>query len=386
MNTPALYDLSPVLRMMLMGAVLAIGPLAWVWLRNRQATPARRLHALTLLTLFLTFDLVLFGAFTRLTDSGLGCPDWPGCYGNASPVGAQAEITAAQSAMPTGPVTHGKAWVEMIHRYLATGVGVLILVLAAASWLERRRNTPQAALNPWWPTVTLIWVAIQGAFGALTVTMKLFPAIVTLHLLGGIVLLALLCLQAVHYAQQHSPAPPVQAGSGVRLLLGLTAALLLAQSALGGWVSTNYAVLACSDFPMCQASWWPEMNFSQGFALWRELGMTPDGQHISFAALTAIHYVHRLMAYGVLLLLALLTWRMMSVDAWRRPARWLAVLTAIQFLTGLSNVVLDWPLLAAVLHTGGAAALVVVLTWAIAIARLRPGETLAAPSASRPAA
>jgi heme a synthase len=379
MNTPALYDLTPVLRMMLMGTVLAIAPLAWVWLRNREASPARRLQALTLLTLFLTFDLVLFGAFTRLTDSGLGCPDWPGCYGNASPVGAHADITAAQTAMPTGPVTHGKAWVEMIHRYLATSVGVLILVLAAASWLQRQRGTRQQSLNPWWPTLTLIWVAIQGAFGALTVTMKLFPAIVTLHLLGGVVLLVLLCLQALHYAQQHSPSPAVNASPGVRWLLAITLALVVVQITLGGWVSTNYAVLACTDFPTCQASWWPEMNFAQGFTLWRELGMTPDGQHISFAALTAIHYVHRLMAYGVLLLLALLAWRMKPVDRWRRPARWLAVLTVLQFLTGLSNVVLDWPLLAAVLHTGGAAALVVVLTWAQAIARPRPDASAAAP-------
>ena len=116
---------------MLMGVVLALAPLAWVWLRQREPRRPRRLQALTVLTLFLTFDLVLFGAFTRLTDSGLGCPDWPGCYGNASPLGAHAEIDAAQAAMPTGPVTHGKAWVEMIHRYLATGVGVLITVLAA---------------------------------------------------------------------------------------------------------------------------------------------------------------------------------------------------------------------------------------------------------------
>ena len=379
MNTPALYDLTPVLHVMLMGAVLATGPLAWVWLRNRKASATRRLHALTLLTLFLTFDLVLFGAFTRLTDSGLGCPDWPGCYGNASPVGAQAEIAAAQAAMPTGPVTHGKAWIEMIHRYLATAVGVLILVLAAASWAQRRRDKSQESLNPWWPTLTLIWVAIQGAFGALTVTMKLFPAIVTLHLLGGLGLLALLCLQALHYARQHSSAPVVNAGPGLRRLLGITLALVVVQSALGAWVSTNYAVLACSEFPMCQASWWPDMNFTQGFALWRELGMTPDGQHISFAALTAIHYVHRLMAYAVLPLLAALAWRMKSVDAWRRPARWLATLTLLQFLTGLSNVVLGWPLVAAVSHTGGAAALVVVLTWAMATAGPRPAVTATSP-------
>jgi cytochrome c oxidase assembly protein subunit 15 len=145
--------------------------------------------------------------------------------------------------------------------------------------------------------------------------------------------------------------------------------LLWLQVALGGWVSTNYAVLACTEFPTCQASWWPEMNFAQGFELWRELGLTGDGQHISFAALTAIHYAHRLMAYVVLTLLALLTWRMRAVAGWRRAANWLAALLLLQFLTGLSNVVLDWPLLAAVLHTGGAAALVVVLTWSLAATR-----------------
>ena len=139
MDTQPLYDLAPLVRLMLLGVLIALGPLAWVGWRNRGKSPVRRLQALTVLTLFLTFDLVLFGAFTRLTDSGLGCPDWPGCYGNASPVGARAEIAAAQEAMPTGPVTHGKAWVEMIHRYLATGVGVLIIVLTASAWVQHRK-------------------------------------------------------------------------------------------------------------------------------------------------------------------------------------------------------------------------------------------------------
>src|SRR3954463_3081040 len=133
MGAGSLYDLAPALRVALLGIAVASGPLAWVWLRNKQAAPAQRLAALTLLTLFLTFDLVMFGAFTRLTDSGLGCPDWPGCYGNASPIGAAAQIGAAQAQMPTGPVTHTKAWIEMIHRYLATGVGVLIVTLLAAT-------------------------------------------------------------------------------------------------------------------------------------------------------------------------------------------------------------------------------------------------------------
>jgi len=347
---------------MFMGVVLALGPLAWVWLRNRQAPPAQRLRVLTLVTLFLTFDLVLFGAFTRLTDSGLGCPDWPGCYGSASPVGARAAIDAAQEAMPTGPVTLSKAWIEMIHRYLATAVGVLILVLAATSWLERRRLSVSVA----WPLVTLVWVCLQGAFGALTVTMKLFPAIVTLHLLGGMGLLALLRAQATGYALAAPGSPgPVAVQPGLRRLLLAVFGLLWLQIALGGWVSTNYAVLACSDFPTCQGSWWPHMDFREGFTLWRELGQNKAGDAIVFPALTAIHYVHRLSAYVVFAALFWLAWRMWAVPALRQTARALVALALWQFFSGLTNVVLDWPLLAAVAHTGGAAALVVVMTSAI---------------------
>ncbi len=375
MDSQPLYDLAPLVELMLLGALIALGPLTWIWLRNRRSTPLRRLQALTLLTLFLTFDLVLFGAFTRLTDSGLGCPDWPGCYGSASPVGARAEIAAAQDAMPTGPVTHGKAWVEMIHRYLATGVGVLIIAITALSWMQQRQARRKEAavasqpVSPWWPTFTLFWVCLQGAFGALTVTMKLFPVIVTLHLVGGLVLLALLCVQAVRHTQQAQNRSPVVISRALRGGLILTGLLLVAQVLLGGWVSTNYAVLACTTFPTCQGSWWPSMDFVQGFQIWRKLGMLQDGSHISFAGLTAIHYAHRLMAYAVLLALGLVAWRVRKIDALSAQARWLAGLALLQLVTGLSNVVLDWPLIAAVLHTGGAAALVVVLTWTLVSSR-----------------
>jgi len=372
-----LYDLSPLFWLLLVGVLTALGPLAWVWWRNRGASSGRRLQALTVLTLFLTFDLVLFGAFTRLTDSGLGCPDWPGCYGNASPIGAHADIAAAQAVMPTGPVTHGKAWVEMVHRYLASGVGFLLIVLTVASWVGYRRaraaraahghglDDGLTAVSPWWPTVTLVWVCIQGAFGALTVTMKLFPAIVTLHLLGGLALLFLLCAQAVlrtHAVQQRRPVP---VSSGLRVLLWGVFALLTVQVALGGWVSTNYAVLVCTEFPSCQGSYWPPMDFQQGFQVWRPLGLLQDGSHISFAGLTAIHYAHRLFAYLVLLGMAVLAWRLVHTPGLRAQGRWLGWLALLQLATGLSNVVLGWPLVAAVLHTGGAAALTVVLTWAI---------------------
>lgn len=373
--TQPLYNLAPLLQMLLLGALIALGPLLWVWRRNRGHAAGCRMQALTVLTLFLTFDLVLFGAFTRLTDSGLGCPDWPGCYGSASPLGAHADIAAAQSAMPTGPVTQGKAWIEMVHRYLATSVGVLIMALTLIAWRERWRArkgaaspvTAVPAVGPWWPTFTLFWVCLQGAFGALTVTMKLFPAIVTLHLLGGVVLLALLCVQAVRYTQAAQSGVGIAMEPALRRGIAWTGLLVAVQVALGGWVSTNYAVLACSTFPQCQGSWWPVMDFAQGFSLWRPLGVLPDGSHIHFSALTAIHYVHRLFAYGVLLALAMLTWRLRraagDVPVRRAQARWLGGLALLQFATGLSNVVLDWPLVAAVLHTGGAAALIVVLTW-----------------------
>ncbi len=372
-----LYNLAPALELMGVGLLVAGLPFLWFWRRHRHAGNGKRLQALTWLTLTLTFELVLVGAFTRLTDSGLGCPDWPGCYGSASPWGAAQHIDAAQTAMPTGPVTHGKAWIEMVHRYMATGVGVLIIALTVWTWRVWRRD-PSHAVHPLWPGVTLVWVCLQGAFGALTVTMKLFPAIVTLHLLLAIGLLALLSLQAVRYAGWRSVPLP----AGLRALLWLALALLLVQTALGGWVSTNYAVLACSDFPTCHVQWWPQMDW-QGFVLWRELGHTADGQPLPFEALTAIHFVHRNMAW---LVLAVLSWtgaRLLGTPGLQKQARILLALLALQLITGLSNVVLGWPLLAAVLHTGGASALTVVLVWSLALSRPALTPTNAQTAAGR---
>jgi cytochrome c oxidase assembly protein subunit 15 len=358
MDTQDLYNLSPTIRLMIMGMIVALGPLSWVWLKSRNGPPQQRMRTLTWVTLFLTFDLIIFGAFTRLTDSGLGCPDWPGCYGHASPLGAVVQIDAAQAALPSGPVTHPKAWIEMIHRYLATGVGVLILTLAITGWLERKK----IKISPWWPTFTLFWVCLQGAFGALTVTMKLFPAIVTMHLLGGMILLALLKVQSDRYVRAQGELSLVPLPSTTLTWIIATFALLWLQIALGGWVSTNYAVLACTDFPACQKSFWPAMNFREGFTLWRELGAGRNGDNISFQALTAIHYVHRLTAYVVLVAMLVVVVKLYKVQALRSAGFWLAGLSFLQVATGLANVLLGWPLAAAVMHTGGAAAMVVVLT------------------------
>ena len=364
MSAPA-YDLAPLGAILLVGAALALAPFAWVWTRERHGDASARLRALTWAALFLTFDLVLFGAFTRLTDSGLGCPDWPGCYGSASPAGATVHIDTAQAATPTGPVTHGKAWIEMTHRYLATAVGALITLLAVLNWVAARRRRDEA--SPWWATLALAWVCLQGAFGALTVTMKLYPAIVTLHLLGGIGLLVLLAVQtqAFERRQLFAVSRPLLAG------IWLVALLVLVQIALGGWVSTNYAVLACGDFPTCQGSWWPPMDFAQGFSLWRGLGVDAGGSYLPFAALTAIHQTHRLGAAVVLAAVALLAWRLhrSAMPELRRWAWPLGGLGLWQLATGLGNVVLGWPLAAAVAHTGGAAALAVLLTMLVARAR-----------------
>lgn len=372
-----LVDWSPVLQLALLGLVIALGPLAWVMLRHRRQAPGvrlhARLHALTLLTLFLTFDLVIFGAFTRLSDSGLGCPDWPGCYGSASPLGAKEEIHAAQSAQPSGPVTWSKAWIEMIHRYLAMAVGVLILAMTAFAWSLRRQA---GTVSPWWPTLTLIWVIAQGAFGALTVTMKLYPAIVTLHLLGGLGLLALLAAQSEIFTPR-----PMALSPALRRAVWAVAALVVLQIALGGWVSTNYAVLACTDFPSCQGQWWPPMDFRAGFTVWRELGETGSGSYLPFAALTAIHYTHRLAAYVVLAALLLLAWALWrsGEPGARRFAQGLSLLAAWQLVSGLSNVVLGWPIVAALAHTGGAAMLVIVLAVLLTRLHLRTRQAVPAP-------
>jgi cytochrome c oxidase assembly protein subunit 15 len=402
MSVP-LYNLSPLLAIMALGLLLAIAPVLWVLKRHSGTTPGTRLQALTVLTLFLTMDLVLFGAFTRLTDSGLGCPDWPGCYGEASPLAAHAPIIAAQADMPSGPVTVSKAWVEMVHRYLATAVGALITLLMLASWMGRKGRAETGGRGgrsawDWLPTLTFFWVCVQGAFGALTVTMKLFPAIVSLHLLGAYLLLALLTLQVVRgaaagasMAQAAAPRPkvlPIRAPSGHAPTFWIAAALVLLvlQAASGAWVSTNYAVLACSEFPLCQGQWWPAMDFARGFELWRPLGESTDGTVLSFPAMTAIHVAHRLLAMFTLAVLGLLAWRLRQIVAVQNPARWLGALVLLQLATGLSNVVLGWPMAAAILHTGGAAALVAVLVWLLAAPRVTLRKSLSTLPHARAAA
>lgn len=327
----------------------------------------KRYRSLVFLTLFLTLDLVMFGAFVRLTDSGLGCPDWPGCYSSLTPFGASDHIRQAQASMPFGPVTVGKAWIEMVHRYIGAILGMLIIGIVYLAWRHREilRQSPALA------TVTLVAVCLQGAFGAWTVTHRLMPLVVTTHLLGGMAMLALLTWLAARQ-KPHSPVPASAARWKGFAFLGLL--VLIVQMALGGWVSTNYAALACMDFPTCHGQWVPPMDFHGGFSLVRALGELPSGELISQQALTAIHFTHRCFAFVVLVYLGWLASRLRKYPGLRQPSRLLAWMLLVQVLTGIATIFLQWPLLIAVLHNGGAAVLTIVCT-TLVVRTARAGRT-----------
>lgn len=311
---------------------------------------------------FLTFDLIVFGAFTRLSDSGLGCPDWPGCYGTSNPFRAMEQIRLAEAAMPDGPVTEVKAWIEMLHRYLAMTVGALIVLQVGLAIAKVKELGTKAVVGS---LVLLVLVCLQGAFGAWTVTLKLQPIIVSIHLILALILLALL----TWYAQQSWQGSRFRSYASILSGKLLTASfvILFWQVFLGAWVSTNYAVLACPDFPTCMGTFRPDTDWHNAFTLWRELGLDAQGGTISTVALQTIHWVHRVFAILVMLVLGYFAWH-----AWRNATmhgstalgRWaIAVLALLllQVVTGISNVVFQWPLLAALLHTAGAAALVLCL-------------------------
>ncbi|MGB6241484.1 MAG: COX15/CtaA family protein [Castellaniella sp.] len=323
---------------------------------------------LVFLAWFLTLDLIMFGAFVRLTDSGLGCPDWPGCYGHFSPLGAHASIRQALEAMPYGPVSAFQAWVEMIHRYAGAFLGMLIIAFTVLAWRLRHALARSPALA----TAVLGLVCLQGAFGAWTVTHRLMPLVVTTHLVLGMSLLAMMTWLAAR-EKSHDPVPAALASGRGWMMLGLT--VLFLQLALGGWVSTNYAALACMDFPTCHGVWMPPMNFQEGFSMLRSLGQQASGDPISQDALTAIHWTHRNFALVVLALLGVLAWRWRAVPGLRGPARLLLALLALQLFTGLTTIFFQWPLLIAVMHNGGAAGLVLVgttLLWRLAQAGKLP--------------
>jgi cytochrome c oxidase assembly protein subunit 15 len=317
-----------------------------------------RYRTLVVATTFLAFVVVVVGAYVRLMDAGLGCPDWPGCYGELSPAHAHEDIAKAVQAQggEHGPVSLRKAWKEMFHRYLAGALGLLILAIAIVAWRSHRVHAGSAIL----PTALLILVMLQAALGMWTVTLLLKPAIVTLHLLGGMATLSLLVWLSLRQLAIRAPAD-ARATHRLRPWAALALAIVLGQIALGGWVSSNYAALACVDFPTCHGAWLPPMDFRHGFQLVRELGKTAAGTHLAYEALTAIHWSHRLGALVTLLFVGALAVALIRVRGAAMYGAFLAMLLAVQVGLGIANVVSGLPLAVAVAHNAAAALLLVTL-------------------------
>jgi len=307
---------------------------------------------LILAALILTLGVVVLGAYVRLSDAGLGCPDWPGCYGKLTPHHASDMINQAQVEQPGGPVTHAKAWKEMVHRYFAGALGLLVLAIAVLAW--RLRSETRG--GPGLPLALLALIVFQALLGMWTVTLLLKPMVVTAHLLGGMATLSLLLWLWLRERDQFGHAYYARADHLHRgALFGLV--LVVVQIALGGWVSTNYAALACTDFPLCQGVWVPEMDFEHSFTLHRELGETASGDFLPMQALTAIHWVHRLMALVVFVYLAWLVASLFRTPGYRGVGVLVGALLLIQVSLGISNVLFSLPIAVAVAHNAGAALL-----------------------------
>lgn len=309
---------------------------------------------LNLLALIWCFALVTVGAYVRLSDAGLGCPDWPGCYGHLGVPQADHEVAAAEQRFPDRPVEAPKAWKEMIHRYLAETLGLFIVVLALISLLSKQPGMPKKL--PWF---LLGIVIFQGILGMWTVTWQLKPLAVTGHLLGGMTTFSLLLwMWLTTRTLGTAAAPAAQPAAPAWLRPFAAAALLLVslQIFLGGWTSTNYAALACPDLPTCHGSYLPELDVGEAFTLWRGLGINYEGGVLDVPARVTIHYFHRIGAVVVtvaLLLLASLLLRQ-PLPLWRRLGFAVLGALAAQITIGISIVHLQLPLLLAAAHNLGA--------------------------------
>lgn len=328
----------------------------------------------------LTFIVIIVGAYTRLTDAGLGCPDWPGCYGRMI-ISTHADyIAEAQAFWPERPLQTDKAWIEMAHRYIAGLLGLMILAIAVLAWADK--PAPRIRLLT---GGLLLLVVFQALLGMWTVTLLLKPFIVVLHLLGGMAIIGLLHWLTLELRPAPGSAPgpePAPAGFNLRPWAVVALLVLILQIALGGWTSTNYAALACPDFPACQGKLWPPMDFGEAFVLWRGLGVDYEGGVLDGPARTAIHMTHRIGAVitaATLLALALLALR---AGATRPAALAMLALLFIQLGLGVANVVFNLPLAVAVAHNGVAALL--LLSVVTLLHRALPARRQARP-AERPA-
>jgi cytochrome c oxidase assembly protein subunit 15 len=329
-------------------------------------------HRLCLAGALLGFCVVVLGAWVRLSDAGLGCPDWPGCYGHLTVGEALENVEHVNQAYPDRPLEAGKAFKEMLHRYLAAGLGLLIVAIAACAWANRQDPVQPTRL----PLALVLLVVFQGLLGMWTVTLLLKPLLVVAHLIGGLTTTALLWWLALpaRFADGGAAATDARRWAVVALVV------LGVQIALGGWVSSNYAALACPDFPTCQASLWPKMDFRDAFVLWRGLGIDYEGGVLDHPARVAIHHTHRIGALIAAIALGYAAWRAMRGQ--HRPARIAgAVLGAVlvtQLTLGPAMVLARLPLPLATAHNAVAALLLLA-----AVALLRTVTAPAVPDSGR---
>lgn len=319
-------------------------------------------YTLVLFATVFALLVVILGAFTRLRDAGLGCPDWPGCYGFAFWPQTSEQITQAESLYPDAPFEEHKAWPEVVHRYFAGSLGLLIIAICYIAW--KHRSTPGQPFKL--PLFLLVMVIAQGMFGMWTVTLKLWPQVVTTHLLGGFTTLALLWLLALRLQNKPWSMPAVNLVHWKKLrplaMAGLF--LVITQIALGGWTSSNYAALACPDLPTCQGRWLPPMDFAHGFNVFQEIGPNYLGGQMEGSGRVAIHFTHRVGAIVVALYLGFLIsqlYRVAGGPDMRRQAHVILGLLIVQLSLGLSNIVWSLPFAVAVAHNAGGALLLLTL-------------------------
>ena len=308
----------------------------------------------------LALCVVVLGAWVRLTDAGLGCPDWPGCYGSLIVEDSATARAEAKAEFPDRPLDSGKAWREMIHRYIAATLGFTIVIIASLAWVNRKQANQPVTV----PLILLGLVIFQGLLGMWTVTLLLKPVIVMMHLLGGLATTGLsfwLLLDSLRKTKERSPA----SSNLLRRLAPIGLVVLVIQIALGGWTSANYAALACPDLPTCQGQWWPdEIDFAEGFVMWQGLGVDYEGGILNAPSRVAIHFTHRLGALVTFLLLlgiALTTWRFTSSTVTRNASLAVTILLLLQISLGISVVWFGLPIVLAATHNAVAALLLLAV-------------------------
>ena len=325
-------------------------------------------NRLTLFACILTLVVIVLGAWVRLTDAGLGCPDWPGCYGHLTWPSSPETIAVADQVRADRAVDVGAAIREMVHRYAAGILGLIVLALAFFAWKRRREPGQPVKL----PLLLLALIIFQSALGAWTVTLLLKPAIVLAHLAGGMLTFSLLVLLYLR-TREKQPRPNLPQRK-LGLALNVALLVLVIQILLGGWVSTNYAALACPDFPQCTGQWWPSSDFREGFTIWRGVGVDFEGGILDQEARVAIHMTHRIGALVVIGVFGWLLFRLFTTPGMGRPAGILAALLAVQITFGILNVVLSLPLAIAVAHNGMAALLLGMMVYLLHATRIPSGK------------